>query len=83
MDYVGISLIIIFILLALISFFTSRRKVIAKNGGVAIGGSNHGEIRITNSTQDPKNTSFWNIWNILIGLIGVIGVIFTIWPLNK
>lgn len=83
MDYLGMFLIIVFVILALGRFLGFKRKVVAKNGGVAIGGNNHGKIEIINSAQDSKHTVFWNTWNILIGLIGVIGVVFTIWPLNK
>lgn len=83
MSYIGVYLLIIFIILIIMKLLIKINKVSANNGSIAIGKNNYGDIKLTNHNAGPKESVFWNAWNIFIGLIGLIGFILTLWPLIK
>lgn len=80
MPNLTIILAIIFFILFIFGINKKYNHVSAKNGSVAIGGNNHGDISVKNIREAKTGISFWDFWNIITGFITLVSFLMTIWP---
>lgn len=82
MQNLTIILAAVFFVLFIFGLNKKSTHVSAKNGSVAIGGNNHGDISVKNSGETKTRIIFWDVWNTITGFVTLVSFVMSIW-LNK